>query len=85
MSLRRRFTLVLIPPRHSSVTELGGPLIIGCGLLLAFVFVLGIWSIGSTYVVSFFDGGKLANLERENVQLTNRLQALNQLSDSFQK
>ena len=85
MSLRRRFTLVLIPHRHSSVTELGGPLIIGCGLLLAFVFILGIWSIGSTYVVSFFYGGKLANLERENVQLTNRLQALNQLSDSFQK
>lgn len=84
MSLRRRFTLVLIP-RHSNVKELGGPLIIGCSLLLTFLFILGIWSIGSTYVVSLFDGGKLANLERENAQLTSRLQALNQLSESFQE
>lgn len=84
MSLRRRFTLVLIPHSHSNVKEVGGPLIVGCGLLLTFVFILGIWSIGSTYVVSFFDGGKVANLERENIQLTSRLQALNHLSESFQ-
>ena len=84
MSLRRPFTLVLIPHSHSNVKELGGPLTVGCGLLLTFVFILGIWSIGSTYVVSFFDGGKLANLERENIQLTSRLQVLDHLSESFQ-
>lgn len=85
MARRRRFTLVLVPHNQARVKQLGGPFVLCCSILLVFLFVLGIWSIGSTYVVSIFDGGKLANLERENNILTGRLNELNLLTGTFQK
>ena len=85
MARHRRFTLVLVPHNKDGVRQLGGPFVLCCSLLLTFLFVLGVWSIGSTYVVSIFDGGKLANLERENEVLTTRLQELNLLTDTFEE
>ncbi|MBT5872440.1 MAG: M23 family metallopeptidase [Candidatus Latescibacteria bacterium] len=84
MAKGRRFTLVMVPHNKEGVKQLGGPLVLCCGLVLAFMFVLGVWSIGSTYVVSIFDGGKLANLENENEVLTTRLQELNALTETFE-
>jgi len=85
MTRRRRFTLVMVPHNKDGVRQLGGPFVLCCGLILTFLFVLGVWSIGSTYVVSIFDGGKLANLERENQVLTARLDELDLLTQTFEE
>lgn len=85
MSRRRRFTLVYVPHDAKGVREIGGPAMLMCGAVLAFLFVLGIWSIGSTYVVSIFDGGKLVRLERENDDLRARIQELNRLAETVKQ
>jgi len=85
LALGRRFTLLLIPHNKHGARQLGGPFALCCILVMAFLFVLGVWSIGSTYVVSIFDGGKLANLERENEMLTVRLQELDTLTETFEE
>ena len=85
MARHRRFTLLLVPHNKDGARQLGGPFVLCCSLVLAFIFVLGVWSIGSTYVISIFDGGKLANLERQNEMLTVRLQELDTLTQTFEE
>ena len=54
MARHRRFTLLLVPHNKDGARQLGGPFVLCCSLVLAFIFVLGVWSIGSTYVISIF-------------------------------
>ena len=81
--MARRFTLVVVPHHHSHARTVGGPFVLACGILLAFIIALVVWSVGTTYVAALFDTGSLAALERDNALLVSRLHELEQRSETF--
>lgn len=81
--MARRFTLVVVSHRHTHARAVGGPFLLTCGILLAFLIALVVWGVGTTYVAALFDIGSLAELEQDNALLVRRIHEMEQRSETF--
>lgn len=84
MSIRRRFTLVWVS-KNGIARELGGPVKLCFGVIMAFLTALVIWSIGSTYGASVVQSGRVADMDQKNRRLAAQIHDLHIMTETYQR